>query len=83
MDAISWTLLYHMFCDIEPDAEKWSAAAFTHNGERFERHGPGQKVFERVAAYRGYEAGEFLSTVEEDLSVTQHAPISTDRVTSQ
>lgn len=48
VDAIAWNLLYRWFCDIEPDAEMWDATAFTHNRERFERHGLVQKFFERV-----------------------------------
>jgi transposase/AraC-like DNA-binding protein len=50
VEAISWNLLYRWFCDIEPDAEMWDATAFTHNRERFERHGLVQKFFERVVA---------------------------------
>ena len=50
VDAITWNLLYRWFCDIEPDAEMWDATAFTHNRERFERHGLVQKFFERVVA---------------------------------
>lgn len=48
--AISWNLLHRWFCDLEPDAEVWDATAFTHNRERFERHGLVQKFFERVVA---------------------------------
>ncbi len=50
VEAISWNLLYRWFCDIEPDAEMWDATAFTHNRERFERHGLVQQFFERVVA---------------------------------
>jgi transposase len=50
VDAIGWNLLYRWFCDIERDAERWDATAFTHNRERFERHGLVQKFFERVVA---------------------------------
>ena len=50
VDAISWNLLYRWFCDLAPDAEMWDATAFTHNRERFERHGLVQKFFERVVA---------------------------------
>lgn len=49
-EAIRWNLLYRWFCDLEPDAEMWDATAFTHNRERFERHGLVQKFFERVVA---------------------------------
>ena len=49
-EAISWNLLYRWFCDLEPDAEMWDATAFTHNRERFERHGLVPKFFERVVA---------------------------------
>ena len=38
---------------------------------------------ETVAADRGYEAGEFLRTLEEDLDITPHVPITADRVRSQ
>jgi transposase len=50
VDAITWNLLYRWFCDLEPDAEMWDATAFTHNRERFERHGLVQKFFQRVVA---------------------------------
>ena len=50
VEALRWNLLYRWFCDIEPDAEMWDATAFTHNRERFERHGLVQKFFERVVA---------------------------------
>jgi len=50
VDAINWNLLYRWFCDLDPDQEVWDATAFTHNRERFERHGLVQKFFERVVA---------------------------------
>ena len=37
---------------------------------------------ETVSADRGFEAGEFLRTLEEDLDVTPHVPITAPRVTS-
>jgi transposase len=49
-DAINWNLLYRWFCDLDPDQAVWDATAFTHNRERFERHGLVQKFFERVVA---------------------------------
>jgi transposase len=48
VDAINWNLLYRWFCDLDPDQEVWDATAFTHNRQRFERHGLVQKFFERV-----------------------------------
>lgn len=48
VDAINWNLLYRWFCDLDPDAAVWDATTFTHNRERFERHGLVQKFFERV-----------------------------------
>lgn len=50
VDAINWNLLYRWFCDLDPDRAVWDATAFTHNRERFERHGLVQKFFERVVA---------------------------------
>jgi transposase len=50
VEAIRWNLLYRWFCDLEPDADMWDATAFTHNRERFERHGRVRKFFERVVA---------------------------------
>jgi len=50
VDAINWNLLYRWFCDLDPDQAVWDATAFTHNRERFERHGLVQKFFERVVA---------------------------------
>ena len=50
VDAINWNLLYRWFCDLDPDAVVWDATTFTHNRERFERHGLVQKFFERVVA---------------------------------
>src|SRR5271170_8272053 len=39
VDAINWNLLYRWICDLDPDQAVWDATAFTHNRERFERHG--------------------------------------------
>jgi transposase len=50
VDAINWNLLYRWFCDLDPDQAVWDATVFTHNRERFERHGLVQKFFERVVA---------------------------------
>jgi len=50
VDAINWNLLYRWFCDLDPDQAVWDATAFTHNRERFERHGLVQQFFERVVA---------------------------------
>ena len=50
VDAINWNLLYRWFCDLDPDQAVWDATAFTHNRERFERHGLVQKFFECVVA---------------------------------
>jgi transposase len=50
VDAINWNLLYRWFCDLDPDQAVWDATAFTHNRERFERHGLVRKFFERVVA---------------------------------
>jgi transposase len=50
VDALNWNLLYRWFCDLDPDQAVWDATAFTHNRERFERHGLVQKFFERVVA---------------------------------
>jgi transposase len=50
VDAINWNLLYRWFCDLDPDQAVWDATAFTHNRQRFERHGLVQKFFERVVA---------------------------------
>jgi transposase len=50
VDAINWNLLYRWFCDLDPDPAVWDATAFTHNRERFERHGLVQKFFARVVA---------------------------------
>ncbi len=50
VDAINWNLLYRWFCDLDPDQAVWDATTFTHNRERFERHGLVQKFFERVVA---------------------------------
>jgi transposase len=50
VDAINWNLLYRWFCDLDPDQAMWDATVFTHNRERFERHGLVQKFFERVVA---------------------------------
>lgn len=44
------------------------------------RHGVKPKT---LGADKGYEAGEFLRTVEEDLRITPHVPISSARVTSE
>jgi transposase len=49
-DAINWNLLYRCFCDVDPDQAVRDATAFTHNRERFERHGLVQKFFEWVVA---------------------------------
>src|SRR3970040_2534178 len=43
------------------------------------RHGVKPKT---VSADRGFEAGEFLRTLEEDLAITPHVPIPAERVTS-
>jgi transposase len=48
--AINWNLLYRWFCDLDPDQAVWDATVFTHNRERFERHGVVQKFFERLVA---------------------------------
>jgi transposase len=50
VDALNWNLLYRWFCDLDPDQAVWDATTFTHNRERFERHGLVQKFFERVVA---------------------------------
>ena len=50
VDALNWNLLYRWFCDLDPDQAVWDATGFTHNRERFERHGLVQKFFERVVA---------------------------------
>jgi len=50
VDAINWNLLYRWFCDLDPDQAVWDATAFTHNRERFARHGLVQRFFERVVA---------------------------------
>ena len=50
VDAINWNLLYRWFCDLNPDQAVWDATTFTHNRERFERHGLVQQFFERVVA---------------------------------
>jgi transposase len=50
VDAINWNLLYRWFCDLDPDQAVWDPTTFTHNRERFERHGLVQKFFERVVA---------------------------------
>ena len=50
VDAINWNLLYRWFCDVDADQAVWDATTFTHNRERFERHGLVQKFFERVVA---------------------------------
>jgi transposase len=50
VDALNWNLLYRWFCGLDPDQAVWDATAFTHNRERFERHGLVQKFFERVVA---------------------------------
>jgi transposase len=50
VDAINWNLLYRWFCDLDPDQAVWDATAFTHNRQRFERHGLVQKFFECVVA---------------------------------
>ncbi|MGH9601240.1 MAG: IS5 family transposase [Terriglobales bacterium] len=44
------------------------------------RHGVKPKT---LGADRGYEAGEFLRTIEEDFRITPHVPISAERVTSE
>ena len=36
-----------------------------------------------VSADSGFEAGEFLRTLEEDLHITPHVPITAERVTSR
>lgn len=50
VDAINWNLLYRWFCDRDPDQAVWDATTFTHNRERFERHGLVQRFFECVVA---------------------------------
>ena len=50
VDALNWNLLYRWFCDLDPDQAVWDATVFTHNRQRFERHGLVQKFFERVVA---------------------------------
>lgn len=50
VDALNWNLLYRWFCDLDPDQAVWDPTAFTHNRERFERHGLVQKFLERVVA---------------------------------
>jgi hypothetical protein len=45
---------------------------------RFRRHGVKPKT---VSGDRGFEAGEFLRTLEEDLRITPHVPITAERVT--
>jgi transposase len=49
-DAINWNLLYHWFCDLDPDQVVWDATVFAHKRERFDRHGLVQKSFEGVVA---------------------------------
>jgi transposase len=44
------------------------------------RHGVKPKT---LSADRGFEAGEFLRTLEEDLGIRPHVPITAERVTSQ
>jgi len=44
------------------------------------RHGVKPKT---AGADRGFEAGEFLRTLEEDLHITPHVPITVEHVTSQ
>ena len=44
------------------------------------RHGVKPKT---AGGDRGFQAGEFLRTVEEDLHITPHVPISAERVTSR
>jgi transposase len=60
VDALNWNLLYRWFCDLDPDQAVWDATVFTHNRERFERHGLVQKFFERVVATALVE--EYAST---------------------
>jgi hypothetical protein len=58
-------------------AERETAEALLRRFRR--RHGVKP---ETLSADRGFEAGEFLRTLEEDLHITPHVPITAPRVTS-
>ena len=58
-------------------AERDTAEKLLHRFRR--RHGVKPKT---VSGDRGFEAGEFLRTLEEDLRITPHVPITAERVTS-
>ncbi len=58
-------------------AEREMAKKMLRHVER--RHGVKPKT---LGADRGFEAGEFLHTIEEDFRITPHVPISSPRVTS-
>lgn len=58
-------------------AEREMAEKMLRHVER--RHGVKPKT---LGADKGYEAGEFLRTVEEELGITPHVPLSSARVTS-
>jgi transposase len=58
-------------------AERAMAEKMLRHVER--RHGVRPKT---LGGDKGYEAGEFLRRVEEELGITPHVPISSERVTS-
>lgn len=58
-------------------AEREMAEKMLRRVER--RHGVKPKT---LGADKGYEAGEFLRTLEEDFQITPHVPLSSDRVTT-
>lgn len=59
-------------------AEREMAKKMLRRVER--RHGVKPKT---LGGDKGYEAGEFLRSVEEDLGITPHVPISSERVTTE
>ena len=48
VEHIAVNLAYRWFLDLEPHAEIWDATSFTHNRERFEKHGLVRIFFDRV-----------------------------------
>jgi transposase len=48
VEHIAVNLAYRWFLDLEPHAEAWNATTFTHNRERFEKHGLLRIFFDRV-----------------------------------
>lgn len=50
VEAIQWNVLYRWFLDLRMEQDAWTQEAFSMNRERFERHDPYRRFFDRVVA---------------------------------